>query len=132
MSWWRNFWPAISWFVVILLLTALPGSYFPQVETFWEWLSPDKLVHVIMFGVFTALILFGARAQYFNPKTRYTVVIVSLSIGIVFGLITELLQYYVIVGRHGSLFDFIADGLGAFVGCLAFYLLFRKKINTKL
>ncbi len=127
----KKFWPAITWSVLILLLTGLPGSYFPSIETFWEWLSPDKLLHIGIFAIFSVLVLYGYREQYLLANKRYRLIILTLSIGIIFGLLTEVLQYYVFIGRHGSLFDFLADSLGVVVGCWAFDILFRKKINTK-
>ncbi len=125
----RNFWPAIVWALGILVLMGVPGTYFPTVTTFWDWLSPDKIVHFILFGGQTFLILYGFREQYFHSKSRYLFTIVAIGLGVFYGMLTELLQYYVFVGRYGSYFDFIADAIGAFIGFSAFYLLYRKKIT---
>jgi hypothetical protein len=45
--------PALIWAFIIMLLTGLPGSYFPTIVSFWDWLSPDKIVHVFIFLVQT-------------------------------------------------------------------------------
>jgi VanZ family protein len=106
-----------------LILTGFPGTYFPEVETFWKWLSPDKIVHLGIFGVQVFLILLGFNPQYLAGKNRYVVIIGAAIVTILFGLITEMLQRYVFIGRDGSIFDFFADAAGAFLGLMAYYLL---------
>ena len=124
----KKFWPAIVWAIGVFVLTAVPGNYIPISITFLDWASPDKIVHFILFGGQSFLILFVIREQYFSGNRRFVFASVAIGLGIIYGLITEVLQYYVFVGRDGNLFDFIADVIGAFMGFLAFYLLFRKKI----
>ena len=125
----RKFWPALLWALIILLLTGLPGSYFPTVKTFWDWLGPDKLVHLFIFGVMVFLIMFGFREQYFQSKKRYQFGIVSVVITSLYGLLTEILQVYVFIGRSGNRFDFYADAVGAILGWAFFFLIYRKKIR---
>jgi VanZ family protein len=125
----KKLWPSLLWSIVILLLTGLPGNYFPKVTTFWDWLEPDKAVHLFIFGVLSFLILFGYREQYFNREKRYVFGIVAVIVAAVYGLITELLQYYVFTGRDGNRFDFFADTIGAVAGWLVFSYLYRKKIK---
>lgn len=120
-------WPGISWAIIILLLSGLPGNYFPRVSTFWDWLAPDKLVHVFMFAVFTFAILWGNRRQYKQPGKRSVIVVVSLAVGISFGALTEYLQDVVFIGRHGNVYDFYANTAGSILGVLVFDKLFRKK-----
>ncbi len=123
----KKFCPAIVWAILVFVLTAVPGNYIPISITFLDWASPDKIVHFILFGGQSFLILFAIREQYFSGNRRFVFASVAIGLGIVYGLLTEVLQYYVFVGRDGNLFDFIADVIGAFMGFLAFYLLFRKK-----
>ena len=40
----------------------------------------------------------------------------SLSIGLLYAALTELLQYYLFINRYGSFFDFIADAIAVFGG----------------
>jgi len=127
----RRFWPAWLWAMVILLLTGLPGSYFPTVNSFWDWLGPDKLVHLFIFGVLVFLILMGYREQYFSSKKRYWFGIASVIITSLYGMLTEVLQLYVFVGRSGNRFDFYADTVGAILGWIVFFAVYRKKIRQK-
>lgn len=125
----RKIIPAVLWSVFILILTGLPGNYFPKVNSFWDWVGPDKLIHLFIFGVLVFLILFGFRKQYFTSKKRYIFGIVSVVITSLYGMITEILQHYVFIGRSGNRFDFYADAIGAFLGWIMFYLIYRKKIS---
>ena len=127
----KKLWPALLWSFVILLLTGLPGNTFPKIPTFWEWLEPDKAVHLFIFGVLAFLILYGYREQYFYNGKRYIFGIVAVIVTALYGLITEVLQYYVFIGRSGNKFDFFADAVGAILGWLVFSYLYRKKIKRK-
>lgn len=127
----RRFWPAMAWAILILVLTGVPGSYFPEVVSFWDWLSPDKVVHIGIFGVQAYLIFYGLKPQYLSRNQRYIVVGSVTLLTIVYGLVTELLQTFVFIGRHGNAFDFYADALGAFIGLLAYYLLNMRNTVSK-
>ena len=127
----KKLWPVLLWSFIILLLTGLPGNDFPKVPTFWGWLEPDKVVHLFIFGVLAFLILFSFRVQYFNSKKRYLFGLIAIIITAVYGMITEVLQYYVFIGRGGNRFDFFADTIGAIVGWMLFICLYRKKIRRK-
>lgn len=120
----RNILPGIFCGVVILILTGLPGSCFPKVKTFWEWLGPDKIVHLIMFATFVFACLWGYRGQYAerNKSYRRKAEVVSLIIGVAYSGLTELLQGTVFKGRYCSLYDFIADALGCVAGIYVFRL----------
>jgi len=112
-----------------MILVGLPGSCFPTVKTFWQWLSPDKIVHLIMFGTLAFLIPFGYRADYRHQKDDFgkRLLWLSLLISIAYGGLTELLQKYVFYGRVGSLFDFYADVIGCILGVFIFKLSYQKK-----
>lgn len=125
----RKLWPSLVWALLILILTGVPGNYIPEVATFRDWLTYDKLVHIFIFGTLSFLLFFNFREQYFASKKRYRLVIAIVFLTLAYGLLTEVLQDTVFVGRDGNMFDFIADGLGAFTGWLVFSFIFRKKIR---
>lgn len=125
----RKLWPSIVWAVIILILTGFPGEYIPEIQTFWEWLSYDKLVHIFIFGMLSFLLFFNLREQYFNSHKRYRFVVAIVGISLAYGLLTEVLQDTVFIRRDGNMFDFFADGIGAITGWLTFHLFFRKKIR---
>ena len=126
----RKLWPALVWAAIILILTGLPGDAFPEVISFWDWLEPDKLMHVFMFGVLSFLVFYGLREQYRSGNSRYFYSILILGVTLAYGLLTEILQANVFVGRDGNIFDFLANSIGVFAGWLAYRILDRKKITA--
>lgn len=124
MKFWRLL-PSIIWMVLILVLMGTPGNYFPKVVSFWDWLSPDKVVHLIIFGIQAVLFLYGFNAGKFKPN--HILIFIAT---VAFAGLTEVLQVYVFVGRFGSVYDFIADAIGIVIGFVAYYLLISKKKGT--
>lgn len=125
----RRLWPAIVWALVVLVLTGFPGSYIPKVTGFWEWLSLDKLVHVVIFATLGFLLFYGFHEQYLKSKRRYLYVLAVLLATMAYGMITEILQRYIFIGRNGNMYDFLADSVGGVLGFLAFILYNKKKKN---
>lgn len=107
----------------------MPGNFVPKTISFLDWASPDKVVHFILFGGQTFLILYAYRDKLQDRRNQLKLAIIAITVGVAYGLITEILQAYVFIGRDGNVFDFIADLLGALLGFLAFYLLYIKKTN---
>lgn len=70
-----------------------------------------------MFAPLTFLI---ARATFKAHKRFKLAIIIALLFGIIYAIFTELLQYYVIYGRNGNIYDAIADIIGAIIGLLLF------------
>jgi VanZ family protein len=123
----KRLWPAIIWALIVLFLTGFPGSYIPKVSGFWEWLSPDKVVHVLIFATLGFLIFYGLREQYLKSNKRYIYILIGLFLTFIYGMITEVLQRHVFIGRDGNIYDFFADVVGGLIGFLAFILINNKK-----
>ena len=126
----RKLWPAFVWALFILLLVGFPGEHIPKITSFWEWIGFDKIVHLFIFAPLSFLLLHGVRQQYFESKRRYLYLLTAFGISLAYGLLTEVLQVHVFIGRYGNVYDFYADSIGAFVGCLGFVLVYGKKIKT--
>ena len=117
---------AFAWAVVILILCGLPGSSFPKL-TFLEWLRPDKIVHLILFGTQAFLLING-----FVRQTKYSVLqlrakSLGVAIAISYGIIVEILQSTIFIGRSGDYRDAIANAIGAFIGLLIFNRIENKR-----
>jgi VanZ family protein len=121
--------PGLLWAVVILVLTGLPGTYFPQINSFWDWLAPDKMIHLFMFGSFTYLIIWGLRNKYQDKAKRKRLILFTVVLGTLYGGVTEILQRELFVGRDGNIFDFLANTLGGGFGILLFHMQYRKKTS---
>lgn len=123
----KNFWPALLWAIVVFVLSAIPGNYFPSITSFWDWLGPDKIVHLAFYALLSYLVFNGMHRQYSKANKRLSLVFLTLFIGTVFGLFIEIMQYYVFVGRSGNLYDFIANVIGCVIGVLVYVGVYRKK-----
>ena len=119
--------PGLIWTLLIAVLTLLPGNYIPRTPTFLEWLSADKILHLILFGTYAYLMAEGLKKQASSSLLARYPVIFSLIIGIVFAFFTEVMQKYVIPGRNGNVYDFIADVLGALLGLAAWHYTGRNE-----
>ena len=83
-----------------------------------------------MFGVFAFFIMFGYRKEYCEKEKAYRIKLqwITLLTVTVYGAITEILQYYVFIGRSGNKYDFFADVIGCILGIFIFKIIFRKKM----
>ena len=123
----------LIWTLIIVLLTLTPGNYIPKVTNFFDWLSPDKLVHLLLFGIYAILLFEGFSLQTWNTNLRRNAGFMGLLLGMVIAFFTEVMQKYVIPGRHGSYFDFLADLLGLIVGYVIWRIIRRndkKNLST--
>ena len=127
----ENFYPGLILASIIMVLMGLPGKYFPTVVSFWDWIGPDKIVHLLLFAAFAFVSLWGYRHFLFDikyPHRKRLFLIISL-ISILYGGLTELLQKYLFINRYCSLYDFIADSIGCFGGIITFHFLVQKKLK---
>lgn len=122
----RKHWPAILWSLFILVLIGFPGNQIPRIPSFIEWLSPDKILHIVIFGLLSYLVLYGNRKQYLKSKHRSSYIVVAIIISSMYGLVTEILQFYVFIGRSANIYDCYANTLGAFIGGMAYFLQHSK------
>ncbi len=123
----RSNWPGLAWALFLLILSGVPGNYIPHVITFREWMHPDKIVHLLVYGIFVWLLIRGFRKQSAFNRLKKHASVISLIIGIVFGLMTEVMQAYIFTGRSGSIYDWFADILGCLLGWLVYLIFFKGK-----
>lgn len=121
------FWPVLLWIAGIFLLTLLPGTYVPKVGSFWNLFSPDKLVHLFLFGVLGWLVMRGLVMN--NQGTvfgNYYLVVIVLAV--LLAVATEMLQYLLPIARSGNIYDAIADVAGSALSGL-FFIFYKKKFK---
>jgi VanZ family protein len=123
----RSTYPAFLWAAVILMLCALPGSSFPRLS-FLDWLRPDKVVHLIMFGALSFLLIRGFLQQNTFHALSLHPKLYAVSYSIIYGIMIELLQEYIFIWRSGEVFDALADALGAFIGLWAYNYWIKRKV----
>lgn len=93
---------ALAWTLVALVALLLPGEIVPETSA----LSADKVVHVGLFA------LFGGLWLYAYPQALARVFVA----GVVFGVLTEVLQGALPIGRSADPWDIVANLVGLVLG----------------
>jgi len=126
LLWDKRFIPGIAWFFLVLVLICLPGKELPDVN---DWLSKiyfDKWVHTGLFAVLAFLFMRPFLRSTLSPGEKWNWVIKIALATCAWGITTELIQKYFIVGRSFDLFDWAADSLGALLALLYSKIRFLK------
>jgi VanZ family protein len=110
----------LAWAALILVLTLLPADDMPELPP-WELLSFDTAAHAFVFVLLAALSVFSMRRQRMWPGLRRRAYL-AVALGCVgFGLLIEVLQTAMNLGRHGEWSDALSDTIGVGIGLLLGY-----------
>ena len=117
-----NLWPKrwIATALVLLLILYLTLVPRPLPNTNIEIPGLDKLAHAIMFGVlaFVTSIDMARRNRYvIRTLSNSTIIYISIIVAFV-GLLIEILQQLMQLGRGSDLLDFIADIIGIIIASI--------------
>src|SRR5436190_23922339 len=115
----KSLWPPFAWALLILVLCGIPGKKIPEL-TFLQWLKPDKITHLAMFGLQAWLLIRAFRSPGMPVSIQLYSVAWAVSLSIVFGIVTELLQVWVSIDRQGDDRDAAAVAVGALLGAFVF------------
>ena len=118
-----RFWKSVSWFIFILFTTFLPVSGSKRIRLF---VHADKVIHLLLFFVFSLLLISDARRFFQSSSTEKNVALVVILTGLMTASFTELVQYFLIVERSGSIADFLADISGILVGIGVYKMILWK------
>ena len=100
--------------MAILLLTTMNANALPRALNTLS--GTDKLAHAAVFGLLTALILWGMKKQ---GRTGWGLLLAPV-ISSGYGLVIEILQLTFFPHRHFELFDIMANIIGSFGVWLVF------------
>src|SRR5215510_9506426 len=106
----RRHWAVVASFVLIMAASLTPGSRDRWVHDFWCWRCREKadaverVANILLFMPLGLSLSRGVRAS------RAVATIVATT------LVVELLQYFVIAGRFGSLRDVVSNTAGGMLG----------------
>ena len=121
----KRFVPGIAWFFLVLILICLPGNDLPKADDWMDAIFFDKWVHAGLFCVLAFLFMLAVCKSELSKISKWKNVIkIALSV-IVWGLTTEFIQKFFIVGRSFDLWDWVADCIGVLLAvyvCKRFYL----------
>lgn len=121
----KKFYPAIGWFLLVLVLVCIPGYDLPQVDNWLIEINYDKFIHVVLFAVLAYLFMLPVVRSGMPVKEKWNWLIKVTIAAIIWGITTELIQKFFVTGRSFSLSDWAADGLGGIAALL--YFKFRRK-----
>ena len=128
-----NLWPKrwIATALVLLLILYLTLVPRPLSNTNIEIPGLDKLAHAIMFGVLAfATSVDMARRNRNDIRTLSNSTIIYISIIVAFvGLLIEILQQLMQLGRGGDLLDFIADIIGIIIASIITVNFLKSLLN---
>lgn len=110
----------ILWASIILVLSFLPGSSFPEVE-FW---SPDKIVHVFIYLVLCTFL--GIAIFQTQGKISQRAFILNIIVCISFGCGIEIFQP-ILTDRYYEFYDIVANSVGTIIGSMIVNLLFNQR-----
>lgn len=107
----------------IFYFSILPQEEVPQAGT----LMPDYINHAAAYLLLAFLLFIALQHTWRRSFTTAFGAIVGCCL--LFGLGNEFSQYYISTNRHFSLWDLLADGVGA--GLLFLFLLALQKAGSK-
>ena len=110
---------SILYIGIIVALSLLPANNFPKVPLFP---GADKVVHAAMYFMFAVILLWAFHGRKISRWKLYGFIIS-------WGIIMEIVQNLMDLGRHFSLLDILANITGAFLGIIAFRLLVSKYLG---
>ena len=120
--------PGIIWGMIVFVLLAMPGSDVPSLS-FLRFLPVDKIVHFILFAVFSFLLSIGFLRQYSSQRLRLNALIFAFFISVIYGGSMEYMQGTVFDDRTADWIDFVMNLCGTIGGLCTFALLKTKIIS---
>ncbi len=111
---------AAGWTIILILGTLLPKGVVSQNN----WLDIphlDKLSHFFAY----ALLVFLWSIALVLKTTKIKAARVAFYGAIFLGVLLEILQWQLNVGRHFEILDIIANIIGSIIGLIAFYKIFK-------
>ncbi len=114
--------PAWLWSIFVIIGSLTPADSIPQGL---EQLS-DKGIHFFLHFLIALLVAIGLMKSNQRRGQYVPIIVVAVIFSILLGAVLELLQFYVVTGRHGDWLDFKADVIGA-VMSVPFVVLYSYK-----
>lgn len=117
----------LFWALFILILCGIPGDQFPSSGVFDGF---DKILHGYLFAQLGLLQIVGFKKQYQYRILQNNAIRYSFYFGFSYGLLTELLQFFIFTNRAFENDDLIADFTGTAIGVVLFYIIYKVPYRT--
>ena len=109
----------IIWTVIIVVLSLLPKDTIDS-NHIKLFKGADKIVHFVLYAILMILwFRIKRNEKVSNSKRRFITFGATYSISL--GIILEILQNYLEIGRSFDTFDIVADILGVLIIVIIFY-----------
>jgi len=115
-------WESISWGLLILLLSALPGDDLDKVKLI-DIPYLDKFMHATFYFLFTLILIYDLKEKIHYRK--YKAYLISFAIAITYGLLMEIAQNKLFQSRSAEMLDMLSNFGGSVLGIL----LYKNIIN---
>ncbi|MCH7657640.1 MAG: VanZ family protein [Bacteroidetes bacterium] len=125
----KYFWPPIVWGIFIFIMSSFPGDDIPR--TFLLNIPFfDKIIHFFFYFLLVILILHAnlKNNRFLVFRSKHESVLNSrhflsaFFLSFFYGVLLEVLQYFVFVMRSADFLDISANAAGSFVGLVVFYV----------
>ena len=124
----KKYYISLIWWLIMCYLLFSPSSGLPKGD-FINFPHKDKIVHWGMFGIMTLIYLYETEKSE-HKMLRATGIVILF--GVIFGSLSEYIQYAFVAERKGNIFDFIADVSGTLMAIVSYFLILRKLVLRKL
>ena len=120
---------SLIWAGVILLLSGLPSSNFPNLD-FWNFLTFDKFAHALFYAILVILITIGAVKHHRFSSKRSQSLVKGLVVGLTYGVLIELMQAFLFISRSADWADIVANTIGCLIGVIYFKWNYNVCLST--
>ena len=121
-----KFFLSSAWALVILVACIIPVNKVHKSFLF-DIKHLDKYFHFIMYLAFTVILYIDFNKYKHALKNKYLILVLITVITLSWGIIIELVQYYFIISRKGSISDILVNVIGIITG-IVLVLTTRKYI----
>lgn len=111
---------AASWTIILIAATLVPKGVVAQ-SNFLNIPHFDKVSHLCAY----ALLVFLWSIALIEKTSKIKAARISFYSAIFLGMLLEILQWQLNVGRHFEILDIIANIIGSIIGLVAFYKIFK-------
>jgi VanZ family protein len=110
----RAFAPPLLWTLLVTFLSLIHSDRLPS-GGWLERLPIDKLVHVLLYAV---MFFLYHRALLMNRRKGLNVMLLSSIITVFWGIVIEMLQWRMQLGRYFDMLDIIANITGVLISAV--------------
>jgi VanZ family protein len=124
-----HYWKSISFTLVILFLSFVPPAGLKKLPPI-NILNFDKIVHMLMYSLLTAIIIYDLKNKIAKSAYRKTFITTVFLYSIIFGGIVEIMQETWFYPRSAEWIDWIADIIGALIGIFGMYAFKQFRLKS--